>query len=133
MLGSPRRYLIEVDYLASPDTGYDLEEYRRMAEQIVADRQARTPAGADGLDAVRHNLRALRSANLPDTQLIVCSLDGPRNFPDIDRLLASDEFADRSRRVVLTAGPRYLARSASANQIVGYQRRFVTAAQGQAN
>lgn len=78
-------------------------------------------------------LRALRSANLPDTRLVVCSLDGPRNFPDIDRLLASDEIADMSRRVVLTAEPRYLARFASANQIVGYQRRFMTAAQGQAS
>lgn len=38
-----------------------------------------------------------------------------------------------SRRVVLTAEPRYLARFASANQIVGYQRRFMTAAQGQAS
>ncbi|MBC7550220.1 MAG: transaldolase, partial [Cellulomonas sp.] len=46
----------------------------------------------------------------------MCSLDGPRNFPDIDRLLASDEIADMSRRVVLTAEPRYLARFASANQ-----------------
>lgn len=131
VLGSLRRYLIEADYLASSDTGYDLEECRRMAEQIVAYRQVRAPEGADGLDAVRHHLRALRSANLPDTRLIVCSMEGPRNFPDIDRLLASDEFADMSRRVVLTAEPGYLARFASANQVVGYQRRFMTAAQGQ--
>ncbi len=126
-----RTYLIETDYLARTDTDFKLEECRRMAEEIVAYRQVTTPTGADGLDAVRHNLRVLRSANLPDTRLIVCSMEGTRNFPDIDRLLASEEFADMSRRLVLTAEPRYLARFASANQVVGYQRRFMTAAQGQ--
>ena len=131
VLASLRSYLIEQDYLARTDTDFDLTEARRMAEQIVAYRQVRTPAGADGLDTVRHNLRALRSANLPETRLIVCSMEGDRNYPEIDRLLASDEFADMSRRLVLTAEPGYLARFASANQVVSYQRRFMTAAQGQ--
>ncbi|MHB1491196.1 MAG: hypothetical protein ACYCTH_11995, partial [Cellulomonas sp.] len=83
---------------------------------------------ADGLDSVRHTLRLLRSANLPDTRLIVCSMEGERAYPEIDRLLASEEFADMTRRLVVTAEPQYLARFASANQVVSYQRRFLTAA-----
>ncbi|RYV52962.1 transaldolase family protein [Pengzhenrongella frigida] len=131
VLASLRTYLIQQDYLARTDTDFDLTEARQMAEQIVAYRQVRSAAGVDGLDAVRHNLRVLRSANLPDTRLIVCSMEGPRNYPEIDRLLASDEFADMSRRLVLTAEPGYLARFTSTNQVVSYQRRFMTAAQGQ--
>jgi hypothetical protein len=126
-----REYMIATDYLAGSDTDFNLEECKRMAEQIVSYRQVRTPGGADGLDSIRHNLRALRTANLPDTRLIVCSMDGDENYPDIDRLLTSDEFADMSQRVVLTAEPGYLARFASTNQVVSYQRRFMNAAQGQ--
>lgn len=125
-----RTYLISTDYLAGSDTGYDLQEVRRLAEQVVAYRWVREPEGADGLDSVRANLRALRSANLPDTRLIVCSMEGDRNFPDIDRLLSSEEFADMTRRVVVTAEPAYLARFTSTNQVISYQRRFMTAAQG---
>ena len=131
LLVSLRDYMIATDYLASSDTDYDLEECRRMAEQLVTYRKVRTREGADGLDSVRHNLRALRTANLPDTRLIVCSMDGDQMYPEIDQLLTSDEFADMSRRVVLTAEPSYLARFTSANQVVSYQRRFMSAAQGQ--
>jgi hypothetical protein len=126
-----RDYLIANDYLATTDADYDLEEVRRLAEQVVTYRRIRTDEGADGLDSVRQNLRALRSANLPDTRLIVCSIEGPNNYPDIDRLLSSDEFADMSQRVVLTTEPAYLARFASTNQVISYQRRFMTAAHGQ--
>ena len=52
-------------------------------------------------------------------------------YPDIDRLLATDEFADMTRRVMITAEPNYLARFTSANQVISYHRRFMTAAQGQ--
>jgi len=123
--------MIVTDYLAAADTDYDLEECRRMAEQLLVYRRVRTREGADGLDSVRHNLRTLRTSNLPDTRLIVCSMDGDRMYPEIDRLLTSDEFADMSRRVVVTAEPGYLARFTSANQVVSYQRRFMNAAQGQ--
>ncbi len=58
-------------------------------------------------------------------------MEGDQNYPQIDRLLASDEFADMSQRVVVTAEPAYLARFASANQVVSYQRRFMNAAAGQ--
>ena len=130
LLVTLRDYMIQTDYLASSDTDYPLEECRRMAEQIVDYRRTRTPDGADGLDTVRHNLRVLRETNLADTRLIVCSMEGERNYPDVDRLLASDEFSDMSRRVVVTAEPGYLARFTSTNQVVSYQRRFMTAAQG---
>ena len=131
LLVSLRDYMIATDYLAASDTDYDLEGCRRMAEQLVAYRRVRSPEGADGLDSVRHNLRALRTANLPDTRLIICSMDGDRMYPEIDRLLTSEEFADMSRRVVVTAEPSYLARFTSANQVVSYQRRFMNAANGQ--
>jgi hypothetical protein len=125
-----RDYLIQNDYLARTDTDFPLQDCRRMAEQLVTYRQARTPEGWDGLDTVRHNLRVLRETNLPDTRLIVCSMEGERNYPEVDKLLASDEFCDMSRRVVVTAEPGYLARFTSTNQVVSYQRRFMTAAQG---
>ncbi|MHB8188794.1 MAG: transaldolase family protein [Dermatophilaceae bacterium] len=131
LLVSLREYMIATDYLASSDTDYDLEECRRMAEHFVSYRKVRTREGADGLDSVRHNLRALRTANLPNTRLIVCSMEGDQMYPEIDQLLTSDEFADMSSRVVVTAEPGYLARFTSSNQVVSYQRRFMGAAQGQ--
>lgn len=51
-------------------------------------------------------------------------------YPDIEQLLATDEFAHMTRRVVITAEPNYLARFTSANQVISYHRRFLTAAQG---
>lgn len=131
LLDSLREYLIATDYLAASDTDYDLEACRRMAEQLLVYRQFRSPEGVDGLDSVRHNLRALRTANLPDTRLIICSMEGDQMYPEIDRLLTSDEYADMSRRVVITAEPGYLARFTSANQVISYQRRFMNAANGQ--
>lgn len=131
LLASLRDYMISTDYLASSDTDHDLDECRRMAEHFVSYRKLSTREGADGLDSVRHNLRALRTANLPDTRLIVCSMEGDQMYPEIDQLLTSDEFADMSGRVVLTAEPAYLARFTSTNQVVSYQRRFMNAAQGQ--
>ena len=131
LLVSLRDYMIATDYLAGSDTEYDLQECLRMAEHFISYRKVRTPEGADGLDSVRHNLRALRTANLPDTRLIVCSMDGDQMYPEIDQLLTSDEFADMSGRVVLTAEPGYLARFSSSNQVVSYQRRFMNAALGQ--
>ena len=83
------------------------------------------------INQYRHNLRLLRNANLPDTRLIICSMEGDHNYPDIDNLLASDEFSDMADRVVVTAEPAYLARFTSTNQVISYQRRFMKAAQGQ--
>lgn len=123
-----RAHLLENDYLATTDAGLDLAECRRIAERVVAYRRIREPDGADGLDTARHNLRVLRDANLPDTRLIICSMEGPENYPDIDRMLTEPDLADMARRVVITAEPAYLARFTSTNQVVSYQRRFLRAA-----
>lgn len=57
-------------------------------------------------------------------------MEGPLNYPDIDRLLMEPEFEDMMDRVVVTAEPQYLARFTSTNQVVSYQRRFMAAAEG---
>ena len=87
--------------------------------------------GQDGLDGMRHNLRVLKNSNLKDTRLIVCSMEGPYNYPDIDKLLTEPEFQDMNNKVVITAEPNYLARFTSTNQVISYQRRFMNAANGQ--
>jgi hypothetical protein len=73
----------------------------------------------------------LKQCNLPDTRLIVCSMEGPNNYPDLDRLLTEEEFKDMIGKVVITAEPNYLAQFTSTNQVVTYQRRFMNAANGQ--
>jgi hypothetical protein len=128
VLANLRAFLLDKDYLARADTDFPLPDALAMAERIVAYRRLDDPEGSDGLDSARHALRILRNANLPDTRLIICSMEGDLNYPDIDRLLANDEFADMARRVVVTAEPSYLARFTSANQVISYQRRFMTAA-----
>ena len=72
----------------------------------------------------------LKSVNMPDTRLIVCSMEGDYNYPDIDRILVDPEFADVIDRLVITAQPDYLAKFTSCNQVVSYQRRFMNAANG---
>ena len=57
-------------------------------------------------------------------------MEGPRNYPDIDKLLAEEEFRDMNQRVIITAEPAYLAMFTSCNQVVSYQRRFMNAAKG---
>lgn len=126
-----RDYLVSIDVLSGADTDLPPQEARTIAQRLVDYRQIDSPEGADGLDCARHNLRVLRQANVPDTKLIICSLEGDAMFPDIDRLLTEPEFADMAGRVVVTAEPGYLARFASASQVVSYQRRFMAAAQGE--
>lgn len=127
-----RSYLIASDYLSSGEKNLGLEEVEAIAREVLHARGVDVSSGAgDGLDAVRHSLRALRNANLDDTRLIICSMEGAFNYPDIDRLLMEPEFADMTRRIVVTAEPRYLARFASSNQVISYQRRFMKAARGQ--
>ncbi len=109
----------------------DLVEVKKLAERILEYRQVNEEARYDGLDGVRHNLRLLRHANLPDTRLIICSMEGDYNFPDIDRLLTEPEFADMGDRILITAEPEYLARFTSSNLVITYQRRFLNAARGQ--
>ena len=70
------------------------------------------------------------SATCPTPALIICSMEGERNYPEIDLLMADPEFEDMIGKVVITAEPNYLARFSSSNQVVSYQRRFMNAAKG---
>ena len=126
-----RALMIKLDFLAPQDSDLSLLEVHKIARQIVKYRKFDGENGSDGLDGVRHNLRLLRQCNLPDTRLIVCSMQGPTMYPDITNLLTEPEFADMLDRLVITAVPKYLAQFASCNHVVAYQRRFMNAAQGQ--
>ena len=125
-----RDYLVEIDGLSGAETDFAPKAAGEIARRLVDYHQFLTPEGADGLDCARHNLRVLRQANLPDTRLIICSLDADM-YPAIDRLITEPEFADMAGRVVVTAEPGYLAKWAASSQVVSYQRRFLAAAQGQ--
>ena len=109
----------------------DLFEVKKAAERIISYRGFEEGCeGDDGLDGVRHNLRVLRNTNLPETRLIICSMEGESMYPDIDKLLTEDEFCDMAEKVVITAEPEYLAKFVSCNQVIAYQRRFMNAANG---
>ena len=125
-----KNFMVSKDYYAGGENP-ELLSVKEAAETIVAQRHYNDAEGADGLDGIRHNLRVLRQCNMEDTRLILCSMEGDWNYYDIDKLLASDEFADMQGKVVLTAEPNYLARFSSANQVVSYQRRFMNAANGE--
>lgn len=129
-LAKLRALMVEKDYLSPAEAEMDLSKVYSKAAWIEEYRQFGGDEGKDGLDSVRHSLRVLRQANLPDTRLIICSMEGERNYPDIDKLLAEDEFADMADRVVVTAEPGYLAKFATSPQVVSYQRRFMNAANG---
>ncbi|HVP62960.1 MAG TPA: transaldolase family protein [Myxococcaceae bacterium] len=128
-LAKLRTWMVEKDYLAPEEKDLEAGALLGMADRILRYRQYRE--GFDGLDGVRHNLNVLRTCNLPDTRLIICSMEGETMYPDLDSLLARPELADMTDRVVITAEPGYLARFTSSNQVVSYQRRFMNAAQGQ--
>ena len=98
-----------------------------MAKDVIRFRNIESEEGSDGLDGVRHNLKLLRQSNLRDTRLIICSMEGEYNYPDIDRLMTDPQYADVIDRVIITAEPSYLARFTSTNQVVSYQRRFMNA------
>ena len=125
-----RKMFMDKDYLCK---GQDMEllDIKHMAEELLRYRHFDSCEGKDGLDGVRHNLRWFKNTNLEDTRLIICSMEGPFNYPDIDKLLMEKEFEDLINRVVITAEPAYLARFTSCNQVVSYQRRFMNAANGQ--
>lgn len=130
-LVSLRKYLVDIDYLAPGQADLDLLEVLRIGRDLVKYRHFEDAQGCDGLDSMRHNLRVLRNCNLTDTRLIVCSMEGDYNYPDIDKVLSDPEFQDMNDRVVITAEPNYIARFTSTNQVTSYQRRFMNAVQGQ--
>lgn len=126
-----RNMFLEKDYLAMDQADMDLLSVKNIAEAMLKYRHFNDVEGSDGLDSVRHNLRLFKNTNLDDTRLIICSMEGELNYPDIDKLLVEQEFEDLVHRVVVTAEPKYLARFTSCNQVVSYQRRFMNAANGQ--
>jgi hypothetical protein len=131
VLESLRAFFIEKDYLPLSENQKSLVEVKKMGENLLKYRHWFDKEGSDGLDGVRHNLRVLKNCNMWDTRLIICSMEGEFNYPDIDKLLSEDEFIDMNDKVVITAEPRYLARFTSSNLVISYQRRFMTAASGQ--
>lgn len=122
-----RDEMLKNDYLSSKEAEYDLLDVYQKAKAIIKYRAFDNDQGSDGLDGVRHNLKLLRQSNLRDTRLIICSMEGDENYPDIDRLIADPEYQDVIDRLVITAEPSYLARFTSTNQVVSYQRRFMNA------
>ncbi|HWS29562.1 MAG TPA: transaldolase family protein [Clostridia bacterium] len=122
-----RKEMLQADYLRKNEIERDLLDVYKLAGDIVRYRNADNDEGSDGLDSVRHNLRLLRNNHLRDTRLIICSMEGAYNYPDIDRLMADPAYKDVIDRVVITAEPGYLARFTSTNQVVSYQRRFMNA------
>ena len=126
-----RAYMLTNDYLSSKETDRSLKDVLKMARDVVNYRGINDPEGADGLDEARRCLRLLRNTNMRDTRLIICSMEGEYNYPDIDKLMSDPEYQDVIDRVVITAEPNYLARFTSTNQVVSYQRRFMNAAAGQ--
>ncbi|NTU50736.1 MAG: hypothetical protein HGA87_07695, partial [Desulfobulbaceae bacterium] len=97
-----RSFMLKVDLLSKSETEKDLLAVKHFAEDLLAYRNFDNDGGSDGLDMVRHNLRMLKQNNLPDTRLIVCSMEGPYNYPDIDKLLAEPEFSgsEEARRAL---------------------------------
>jgi len=124
-----RAFMMGADLLSAGEGGADLIKVKHFAEDLLKYRRFDEREGSDGLDSARHNLRLLKQNNLPDTRLIICSMEGPLNYPDIDKLAAEPEFADVIDRLVITAEPGYLARFTSSNHVVAYQRRFMNAVQ----
>jgi hypothetical protein len=130
-LADLRKFFIEKDFLPASAAGMDLFDVKKMGERILKYRQFEVGfEGDDGLDGVRHNLRVIQRCNLPDTRLIICSMEGETMYPDIDAMLTEEEFTDVADRVVITAEPEYLSRFTSSSQVISYQRRFLNAAKG---
>ena len=131
ILETLKDYLISCGYYTEADRDMALGDVLTFGKDILKYRHFENEQGQDGLDGMRHNLRVLKNSNLKDTRLIVCSMEGPYNYPDIDKLLTEPEFQDMNHKVVITAEPNYLARFTSTNQVISYQRRFMNAANGQ--
>ena len=122
-----RKFMLQWDFLSANDKNIDYHSVKRIAQETVAYRKINEQEGFDGMDGVRHNLRMLKSSNLKDTRLIICSIEGSRMYPELDKLMAEPEFQDMTDKIVITTEPSYLAQNTSAPQVVTYQRRFMNA------
>jgi hypothetical protein len=101
-----RDYLVRMDYLGTDDKALDLLTVLRLTRTLL---RQRDDGPDDGMDSVRRSLRWLSTTHLPETRLIVCSMDGEQMFPDLMTMLSEPEF-HLHRRVLVTADPAYLAR-----------------------
>ena len=126
-----RKFMIQWDFLSGDDQNVDLRLVEKVARETIEYRKINEKEGFDGMDGVRHNLRMLRNSNLEDTRLIICSIEGSRMYPELDKLMTEPEFKDMTDRIVITTEPSYLAQNTSAPQIITYQRRFMNAANGE--
>lgn len=124
-----RSYMVENDYLSAVEADCDLNFAYDRAKATLHYR-GYDKSGADGLDGIRHNLRALRNANLPDTRLIICNFQSEWCYPAVDRMLMEPEFADMTDRVVVTAPPALLGEYTTNAIVTQFHRRFMNAANG---
>lgn len=119
-----RDYLVRMDYLGTDDKALDLLTVLRLTRTLL---RQRDDGPDDGMDSVRRSLRWLSTTHLPETRLIVCSMDGEQMFPDLMTMLSEPEFLPLHRRVLVTTDPAYLARWTTSPHVVTYQRRFLSA------
>lgn len=124
-----RAYMVENDYLCARETDCDLMFAYEKARGIIKYRGF-DKAEADGLDGIRHNLRVLRNANLPDTRLIICNFQNEWVYPGVDKMLMEPEFQDMADRVVITAPPAILGQNTTNAIVTQFHRRFMNAANG---
>lgn len=116
--------MMKSDMLASNDD--DIEgaviKARRLLEYRLEDEKD------DGLDSVRQSLRVLKTANLPETRLIVCNMRSPKMYTDLDKLAVEPEFADMKQKIVVTREPEYFAQFTASPTVFCYQRASLTGA-----
>lgn len=124
-----REYMVQQDYLSAAESGCDLQFAYARAKDTLRYR-GYDKDGADGLDGIRHNLRLLRSANLPDTRLIICNFQDEYVWPYVDCMLMESEFQDMADRVVVTAPPALLGEYTTNALVTQFHRRFMNAANG---
>ena len=122
-----RDFMFEKDYITPDETGLDLMEIKKQAEYFVNYRNFDNHEGEDGLDQARHALRSMRQSNLPDTRLIICSMEAEL-YSLLDKMLMEEEFRDMTHRVVITTAPNYLASNVCAPGMIHYHREFMRAA-----
>jgi hypothetical protein len=125
-----RSWMVANDFLSPADADLDLIKVLSKVQSHL--RQREFDHGVDdGLDAARQSLRWLAGSNLPDSRLILCSMEGDDMFPDLMRMLNEPEFTPLHHRVLVTTDPVYLSRWTSSPQVISYQRRFMKAASTQ--
>lgn len=120
-----KKFMIDNDYISPQNANMELLDVLHEAEWMIHYQDA-SKQYYDGLDSTRHALRILKSSSLPDTRLIICSLDG-NIYPNIDKMLVEPEFSDVLDKIVITAPPQYLAQFTSAPGVLTYQRIFANA------